>query len=1058
MPSAAERRDPERRSTAQPTEPTSRSQSRNTVKDKTKEKTFMDRWVEPSLAVPKPSYQDHGGVPYGVLDGMQSLGELPSAKVKARVRPEGNRKSVLGRSSAVAGGADAQETPEGSPAPRLETPQETTPQPELPTQPPVVIDDEKDDDYAPKGNTNGQTRERTTRSRNVKRKSEPASSATPAPALTVVTAPTPTPAPPTPIPKRPKSSHSSTGQQYEYDGKKLKRIVEAAKARAIEVGKPDLAAAVNEIYEQSKTDDRLHTLLEAILTQHATPAQNESFQEYVRAAKKKLKDAKNSLRQQPASSSSKSNGTQEKPQVINTSSPAKPTPSQQPPPPPPPILASAPTESSPPIPSTEAADIIKPKVSLKLKSPAKHQHRRRQGKGVMSVSPRKRAGSAGSDSSLTDLTSNEGDARADDMDLDGPDELNNGPVAPAPPPTRLNGPKGSKDQAAERGSLAVPGSGAAKRSSVEAELEQERDRELAKKKQKLGESVAREYDFQESSVRPHLSARGSRASQLRQSAAAPSPLNLQVNGTRGSSVRGSRAVSIEGESPLSSPATSRQGTPRAARTMAPKLGGKRAKTKQSPEKKQLAGYAGLSGAGGAGRASPIGDDDNEERSENNDFCSACQGSGYLLCCDGCDRSFHFTCLDPPINDNAKELDEPWFCYICVANRPAALLSPEKGPTARGIFAPLLHGLRKQNPATFKLPVDLREFFDGVSTDKNGAFVEQLNGKPTRNRPGYSEEQPDYVKLRDSKGYVHCFCCGLTSHPAQGPKRPLVTCDHCGQHWHLDCLDPPLANPPAVNQNGKKVHDWMCPLHADQELRKIETGLLNRRTIHLRKPKVPKIVQTALTRGSRNNGIIEVVDDSSDDSDSEFYELDDGGTVYKLPAQGIKLDFIDKVKSTRVQQLRDDHAHRRARLRNPRFLANTHRSALKEANFSSRPFNEQQIALQLTQFANTNKDLDLGADQVENLVGTLIAEAPPDVVQQMMSAKTITTSATPDPAGKPKSSSSAVPPSPPVSEQQTGVAAGEVISEELRKELLALQELIRRRLEGNGPAVVKSEAT
>lgn len=165
----------------------------------------------------------------------------------------------------------------------------------------------------------------------------------------------------------------------------------------------------------------------------------------------------------------------------------------------------------------------------------------------------------------------------------------------------------------------------------------------------------------------------------------------------------------------------------------------------------------------------------------------------------------------------------------------------------------------------------------------------------RNRPGYSEEQPDYVKLRDSKGYVHCFCCGLTSHPAQGPKRPLVTCDHCGQHWHLDCLDPPLANPPAVSQNGKKVHDWMCPLHADQELRKIETGLLNRRTIHLRRPKIPKIVQTALTRGSRNNGIIEVADDSSDDSDSEFYELDDGGTVYKLPAQGIKLDFIDKVK-------------------------------------------------------------------------------------------------------------------------------------------------------------------
>jgi hypothetical protein len=305
-----------------------------------------------------------------------------------------------------------------------------------------------------------------------------------------------------------------------------------------------------------------------------------------------------------------------------------------------------------------------------------------------------------------------------------------------------------------------------------------------------------------------------------------------------------------------------------------------------------------------------------QRSENNDFCSACHGSGYLLCCDGCDRSFHFTCLDPPINDNAKELDEPWYCYICVAGRPAALPSPEKGQAARGIFAPLLNSLRKRNPSNFNLPKEIREFFDGVNTDKNGAFVEQLNGKPTRyvhslinrsviasptnlsfrNRPGYSEEQPDYVKLRDSKGYVHCFSCGLTSHAASGPKRALVTCDHCGQHWHLDCLDPPLANPPALNQNGKKVHDWMCPLHADQELRKIDTALLNRRTVHVRRPKAPKIVATALTRGSRNNGIIEIADDDSDDSDSEeFYELDDGGTVYKLPAHGIKLDFIDKVK-------------------------------------------------------------------------------------------------------------------------------------------------------------------
>lgn len=118
-----------------------------------------------------------------------------------------------------------------------------------------------------------------------------------------------------------------------------------------------------------------------------------------------------------------------------------------------------------------------------------------------------------------------------------------------------------------------------------------------------------------------------------------------------------------------------------------------------------------------------------QASENNDFCSACKGGGLLICCDGCDRSFHFTCLDPPLNDNAKELEEPWFCYNCVARRPLGTESPEK--PARGLFAPLLSGLKKRNPSNFVLPEDIRTYFEGVGTDRNGSFVEALNGKPTR---------------------------------------------------------------------------------------------------------------------------------------------------------------------------------------------------------------------------------------------------------------------------------------------------------------------------------------
>ncbi|KAK4497902.1 hypothetical protein PRZ48_010557 [Zasmidium cellare] len=980
----------ERRSSSRgPMEAGQRSQSKGVGKERAGQKNTLDGWVEPSLAAPKPSYQDHGAGPYGVLEHMQPLGEAPSAKVKARVKGDGPRKSVLGRSSAAVG-LDAQETPETTPAPAPATPQPM----DAPTQQPIIIDDEKDGDYAP--NMNGKKKERSTRARAVKRKSESASSATPA-ASSV---------------KQEASNAAIMNHKFEYDDAKLQRVVDAAKQRAYEVGKPDLAAAVNAVYELSMRDLHLRLLLEAVLTQRATAEQNASFQDYVRAAKKRLKDEKKSkgsktqARQQPAANA---NGTLHKSETahspsINLTLPPQPHPA---------------TENTSAIPSTEHPEPSKPRISLKVKSPHKSpnkdSHRRRTGNGAMSVSPRKRAGSAGSDSSLTSLTSN------DEMDIDEPEE----PSSLEGPSSRVNGVKGKSHASS---SLAVPGA-TTKRTSAEAELEEERDRAFAAKKQKLNESVARDYEYQESNVRPSRPPPRSRAARVRDDALVPPSLRLDPTSSRTASVRGSRAASLDVDSPLSelSPATSRQSTPQVWKAP-PKPAGKRAKTKTSPEKKQLAGLPGVSGAGGAGRDSPIGDDDNDVLSENNDFCSACHSSGYLLCCDGCDRSFHFTCLDPPLSENSQELDEPWFCYICVAKRPVTTQSPEKAQ--RGIFAPLIYSLKKQNPANFSLPQDIREYFEGVATDGNGGFVEALNiVKPTRNRPGYTEERPDFKRLRDNKGnLLQCYACGKTS----DFKRDIITCDHCSQNWHLDCLDPPLANPPALNAQNRRAHDWMCPLHADQELRKVDMSMLNRRnrrTIHLRKPKNPNVQETALTRGHRNNGIIEILDDESDASDSEFYDHDDGGTVYKLPAHGIKLDFIDKVKSTRVQQLRDERAYQRARMDAETPIP----TALEQANFAKRPFNEQQLALNLAQFASDNQDLDLGGDQVQNLVGTLIAEAPSAVVDEMMAAED---------AEKAKSASSLVPPSPPSSEQT------DQLSKEQRKELQMLQELIRRKLENS----------
>lgn len=70
-------------------------------------------------------------------------------------------------------------------------------------------------------------------------------------------------------------------------------------------------------------------------------------------------------------------------------------------------------------------------------------------------------------------------------------------------------------------------------------------------------------------------------------------------------------------------------------------------------------------------------------------------------------------------------------------------------------------------------------------------------------------------------------------------------------------------------------------------------------------------------------------------------------------------------STRVQQLRSENVYKKAKIAAaaPRQLA--------QANFARRSIREQKMALNLAQFANANQDLDLGSDQVENLVGTLI---------------------------------------------------------------------------------------
>lgn len=166
----------------------------------------------------------------------------------------------------------------------------------------------------------------------------------------------------------------------------------------------------------------------------------------------------------------------------------------------------------------------------------------------------------------------------------------------------------------------------------------------------------------------------------------------------------------------------------------------------------------------------------------------------------------------------------------------------------------------------------------------------------RRGAGY-EELPDHFKTKDAKGQaILCYNCSLSSLG----RREIITCDQCSAHWHLDCLDPPLANAPYRDHTGRKIRDWLCPLHADHVLRQMEVPRLadrqfqRERRVHMRRPRAAKVIDTALSRDFINDGVIEIANDSSDD-ESEFEEIDVAGVVYRLPEKGIKLDFIDRVR-------------------------------------------------------------------------------------------------------------------------------------------------------------------
>uniref|UniRef100_A0A8B9NJF1 Autoimmune regulator n=1 Tax=Accipiter nisus TaxID=211598 RepID=A0A8B9NJF1_9AVES len=113
----------------------------------------------------------------------------------------------------------------------------------------------------------------------------------------------------------------------------------------------------------------------------------------------------------------------------------------------------------------------------------------------------------------------------------------------------------------------------------------------------------------------------------------------------GSSKMGSKA----GDEPYALAACEEPGARSRSRSLKPPT---RPKASQSPA---------LQPAGGVVAVTPL---PAPPEQENEDECAACGDGGELICCDGCPRAFHLSCLVPPL---PRVPSGTWRCGSCVAS-------------------------------------------------------------------------------------------------------------------------------------------------------------------------------------------------------------------------------------------------------------------------------------------------------------------------------------------------------------------------------------------------------
>ncbi|XP_036940324.1 autoimmune regulator isoform X2 [Acanthopagrus latus] len=158
---------------------------------------------------------------------------------------------------------------------------------------------------------------------------------------------------------------------------------------------------------------------------------------------------------------------------------------------------------------------------------------------------------------------------------------------------------------------------------------------------------------------------------------------------------------------------------------------------------------------------------------NDDECAVCKDGGELICCDGCPRAFHLTCLDPPLTSIPSG---PWQCEWCSGNRV-------KTESAQLPLQPLIAQSQQTNTSDSITDVS---FFSSLSSSSLTGATPSINGTSGRNQCSGGE----LVSVREVCGVchlaggdlTHCLQCLGRFHAHCHFSRGRSVCLSCSRPW------------------------------------------------------------------------------------------------------------------------------------------------------------------------------------------------------------------------------------------------------------------------------------